>query len=276
MIESQNLPAPFLWSFALWVFAGISGAMIFAFGATTALWALDPRVIDDVPVWAKPLKFELALAIHAGTIALVVSRLSPSLQMGLFIRCVALAFLVACTIEMGWIIFQASLGQHSHFNDSSAFHRAMFSVMAFAAVVITGAAAAVAFQVWRDPDCATAPQLKTGILLGLSGGTILTFVTAFAIGGMGSPYVGGTPLLTSRVMLTGWSLTSGDLRVSHFLATHMMQAVPIAAALSIWAGIGSVARYAPQGFAALWTVWVLVEFSVALSGEPALLVSLGF
>jgi hypothetical protein len=48
---------------------------------------------------------------------------------------VALAFLLACTVEMGWIILQAALGQHSHFNDSTAFHRMMFSVMAFAAVV---------------------------------------------------------------------------------------------------------------------------------------------
>jgi len=270
MMQPQIVPARFHLSFPLWVFGGISCAMIFAFGATTALWALDPRVIDGVSVWAKPLKFELALAIHAGTIALVVSRLRPSLQAGAFMQGVAFAFLAACTIEMGWIIFQASQGQHSHFNNSTAFHRAMFSVMAFAAVIITGAAAAVAFQIWRDPDFATGSTVKTGILLGLVGGTILTLVTAFAIGGRGSPYVGDVPLLTSRMMFTGWSLTGGDLRVAHFLATHMMQAVPIAAVLAIWARIGFFATYFVLGFAALWTVWVLVEFNVALSGEPAL------
>jgi len=276
MIQPQTVYGRLRWPFALWVFGGICCAMIFAIGSTTVLWALDPRVIDGVSVWAKPLKFELALAIHAGTLGLVVARLRPSLQRGFFIRCVALAFLVACTIEMGWIALQAAQGQHSHFNDSTAFHRAMFSVMAFAAVIITGAAAAIAFQVWRDPDFATSALLKTGILLGLSGGTVLTLVTAFVIGGMGSPYVGDEPLLTSRAMLTGWSLTSGDLRVSHFLATHMMQAVPIAAALLIWVRIGFIDHYVLKGFAAFWTVWVLVEFSVALSGEPALLVSLGF
>jgi hypothetical protein len=253
----------------------MSIAMIIAFGATTALWALDARVIDGISVWAKPLKFELALAIHAGTLGLVVSRLRPSFQRGLFISCVALAFLVACTIEMGWIIYQASQGQHSHFNHSTGFHRAMFSVMAFAAVIITGAAAAIAFQVWRDPGFDTHHVLKTGILLGLSAGTALTLVTAFAIGGMGSPYVGNAPSLNSRMMLTGWSLTSGDLRVSHFLATHMMQAVPIAAVLMIWARIGSASKYALLGFAAFWTIWVMLEFGVALSGEPAFLVTLG-
>ncbi len=274
MMQQQILFVRFRWSFPLWVFGGISCAMILAFGATTALWALDPRVIDGISVWAKPLKFELALAIHAGTLALVVSRLRPALQAGPFMHGVACAFLVACTIELGWIIFQASQGQHSHFNDSAAFQRAMFSVMAFAAVIITGAAAAVAFQVWRDPDFATGSTLKSGILLGLAGGTILTLVTAFAIGGRGSPYVGDLPLLTSRMMFTGWSLTGGDLRVAHFLATHMIQAVPMAAVFAIRARSRFFAQPFVLGFAALWTVWVLVEFSIALSGKPAHLLSL--
>jgi hypothetical protein len=60
-------------SFPLCVFGGISGVMILALAATIVLWLLDPRVIDGVSVWAKPLKLKLALAIHAGTFALVVS-----------------------------------------------------------------------------------------------------------------------------------------------------------------------------------------------------------
>jgi hypothetical protein len=71
-------------------------------------------------------------------------------------------------------------------------------------------------------------------------------------------------------MFFGWSLTSGDLRVSHFLATHMMQAVPIAAALISWAGIGFFARRMVLGFAGLWAVWVLAEFGAALQARPAL------
>lgn len=270
-MQSQIVLSRFHSPFSLWIFGGISCAMILAFGATIAFWALDPRVIDGVSVWAKPLKFELALAIQAGTIALVVSRLRPSLQADPFMQGVAAVFLAACTIEMGWIIFQASQGQHSHFNDSTAFHRAMFSVMAFAAVIITGTAAAVAFQVWRDPDFATSPTVKIGILLGLIGGTVLTLVTAFAIGGRGSPYVGGVPLLTSRMMFTSWSLTGGDLRVAHFLATHMMQAVPIVALVLVRAKTEGFATYGLLLFSALWAVWTLAEFSVALSGDRALI-----
>jgi hypothetical protein len=187
---------------------------------------------------------------------------------------VAFAFLAACIIEMGWIILQAAQGQNSHFNDSTAFHRAMFSVMAFAAVIITGAAAAVALAVWRDPDVAAGAALKDGILLGLIGGTVLTLVTAFAIGGRGSPYVGDVPDLASRMMFTGWSLIGGDLRVSHFLATHMMQAVPIAALLAIRARVGPFDRYFVSAFAVLWVAWTLMEFGMALSGDRALLLAL--
>ncbi len=255
-------------------FAGMSLAMIVAFAATAALWAVDPRTIDGVSVWAKPLKFELALAVHAGTLALVASRLSAPVRTGPFLQALALAFLAASTVEMGWIVGQAARGQHSHFNDSTAVHRAMFSVMAFAAVVITGTAAALAAAVWRDRGYAAGATIRAGIVLGLTGGTVLTLVTAFAIGARGGPHVGEVPDLASRMAFTGWSLTGGDLRVAHFLATHMMQAVPVAAILLARARPGPAARYVLTGVAVLWATWTLAEFSTALAGEPALFLAL--
>ncbi len=255
------------------VYAAISITMVAAFGLTLGLWALDSRTIDGISVWAKPLKFELALAIHAGTLALIVARLDPRLRAGPVMQAVALGFLVACIIEMGWIIAQAAQGQHSHFNDSTAVHRAMFSIMAFCAVIITGAAGAVALAVWRDSGFGAPAPVKAGIVLGLLGGTLLTLITAFAIGAHGSPYLGGIPDLSARMILTGWSLSGGDLRVAHFLATHMMQAVPIAAVLAAHALPGRVQLPLVIGFATLWILWTLVEFRAALSGEAAIILT---
>lgn len=252
------------------IYAAIAITMVAAFGVTLGLWALDTRTIGGISVWAKPLKFGLALAVHAGTLALVVGRLGPRLRSGPVMQAVALAFLVACTLEMGWIIAQAAQGQHSHFNDSTAFHRAMFSVMAFCAVIITGAAGAVALAVGRDSGFRAPEPLKVGIVLGLLGGTVLTLVTAFAIGARGSPYVGGVPDLSARMAPTGWSLSSGDLRVAHFLATHMMQAVPVAALLAAYALPDRAQRPLVIGVAALWALWVLIAFRTALTGEVAL------
>jgi hypothetical protein len=111
------------------------------------VWAPDTRTIDGIPVWAKPLRFEPALAIHAGALALVAARLGWRIRAGSVMGAVTLTFPVACLIEMGWIIAQATQGQHSHFNDSTTLHRAMFSVMAFCAVIITVGAGAVALAV---------------------------------------------------------------------------------------------------------------------------------
>lgn len=252
------------------IHAAIAITMLAAFGVTLGLWALDTRSIDGVSVWAKPLKFELALAVHAGTLALIVGRLGPRLRSGPVMQAVALAFLVACTLEMGWIIAQAAQGQQSHFNDSTAFHRAMFSVMAFCAVIITGAAGAVALAVWCDGSFGAPAPVRAGVVLGLLGGTILTLITAFAIGARGSPYVGGVPDLSARMALTGWSLSSGDLRVAHFLATHMIQVVPVAALVAAYVLPDRAQRPLVIGVAGLWALWVMIAFRTALTGEVAL------
>lgn len=262
------------WCGAQMVFGGISLVMGVAIAVTIPLWALDARTIGGISVWAKPLKFEFALAIHAGTLAAVVSRLRPSLRTGAYVQGVAIAFLVACTIEMGWIIAQAAQGQQSHFNDSTALHRAMFPVMAFCAVIITGAAGAIAVAVWRDAGFGAPWPVGAGIVLGLAGGTILTLITAFTIGAHGSPYMGGVPDLTARMALTGWSLTGGDLRVAHFLATHMMQAVPFAAILAAAVLPVRVQRPVVIAVALLWAVWTLIECHVALSGQRAIILAL--
>ncbi|TVP71731.1 MAG: hypothetical protein EA339_08880 [Rhodobacteraceae bacterium] len=51
-----------------WIFAAISFAKVLAFVLTILLWAVDARAIEGGSVWAKPLKFELSLAIHAITL----------------------------------------------------------------------------------------------------------------------------------------------------------------------------------------------------------------
>jgi len=257
-------------------YAAIAITMVAAFGLTLGLWALDTRTIDGISVWSKPLKFELALAVHAGTLALVVARLGPRLRAGPAMQTVALAFLVACIIEMGWIIAQAAQGEHSHFNDNTALHRAMFSVMAFCAVIITGTAGAVALAVGRDAGFGAPAPVKAGIVLAFLGGTILTLITAFAIGAHGSPYVGGIPDLSARMSLTGWSLASGDLRVAHFLATHMMQAVPVAALFAAYALPDRAKWHLVLLVAVLWALWVLIEFRDALTGQASLILNVVF
>jgi hypothetical protein len=248
----------------------IASTMLLAFAVTLVLMVLDTRTIDGyASIWAKPLKFELSLALHAATLGLVCSLLSPPHRQGGAMLFVAVVFLAACTIEMGYIIAQAARGQHSHFNVGTLFHRLMYSVMAVAAVIIVGAAGAVGIASLADRAFSASSAVHAAIVLGFVGGTILTLITAFTIGSRMSPYVGGVLDFDARMAITGWSQSSGDLRVSHFLATHMIQIVPVFGLF--------VERFAPSrvavasvfAFAALLTMMAVLEFRTALGGKPS-------
>jgi hypothetical protein len=251
---------------------GVALVMAAAFGLTLVLLALDPRTIDGhTSVWVKPLKFELSLVLHAATLALVAGLLSPSHRQGSAMLIVAIVFTAASAVEMGYIILQGARAELSHFNVGTPFHRTMYSVMAICAVLIVGAAGAIGLAASADADFDAQPALKAAIGLGLVGGTILTLITAFAIGGRMSPYFGGVPAHDARMFLTGWSQSGGDLRVSHFLATHMIQTLPICALVVERILPGKVALASVIAFAVLWTLFTINEFNTALGGSPSII-----
>jgi hypothetical protein len=253
----------------------VAAAMTLGCVVTLLAAAFDPRTIDGhVSVWVKPLKFEASLAIHAATLALIVHRLGPDLREGSAMWLVAVLFVVACVIEMGWIIRQASIGQQSHFNLSTPVTRAMYSVMAAMAVVIIGAAGAVGLAAASDGATTMSPPVRVAVVIGCVGGTVLTLVTAFTIGSRLSPYVGGVPAHDARMILTGWSLTSGDLRVSHFLSTHMIQVLPLLALTVEGIAVSRLAILFVAASGALWALLTLFEYRVALRGEPSAIVRL--
>jgi hypothetical protein len=244
--------------------------MAAAFVITLVIMSVDPRTIDgSTSVWAKPLKFELSLALHAATLAVAMSLLSAPHRQGMVLLLVAVGFLTACLAEMGYIIVQGARGQHSHFNVATPFLQAMYTMMAIAAVVIVGAAGAIGVAFLTDTGRGASPALRWAIALGFIGGTVLTLVTAFTIGGRLSPYVGGIPAVDARMALTGWSQSSGDLRVSHFLATHMIQVLPLAGLLldRILAGRAAVA--AVLACAVVWALLTLGEYRTAMNGQPS-------
>jgi hypothetical protein len=250
-------------------------AMLAAGAITLILMIADTRTLDGhTSVWTKPLKFELSLALHASTIALVCGLFSPSTKNSVPVLLIALLFLAACIVEMSYIIIQGGLGQQSHFNVATPFHRFMYSVMAFAAVIIVGAAGAIGLLAMSDSNFSASPPLKSAIILGFVGGTVLTLITAFTIGGRMSPFVGGIPDFGSRMVLTGWSKTGGDLRVSHFLATHMIQALPLAALVIDRVLAGRGALLAVFAFSGLWALLTMSEYRTALAGNSSILTSL--
>ncbi len=258
-VQSKLTAEGLLW----WLVVLMGGAFV----ATLVAHALDSRTIDGVQnVWSKPLKFELSLALHAATLALAISLLSPEARADRLIMLAAIACCAATVFELGYIAIQAARQEASHFNVGTPVTRLLYGMMAFGAVVLVGAAAVVGVVMLFDNGSRIPPALRLGIAAGFVGGAILTLITAFTIGARLSPFVGAPPGF-NRLPITGWSLAGGDLRISHFLATHMMQAVPLAALILGRAASPAFAISGTFLFAAIWSGWIIFEFRTALNGE---------
>ena len=76
---------------------------------------------------------------------------------------------------------------------------------------------------------------------------------------------------------TGWSLVAGDLRVAHFLATHMIQVLPLVGLAVSQVTPGRIGVTVVIVVAMMWGAFTLYEYERALSGNPSqLAISSGF
>lgn len=250
-----------------WFWAATAGFGL-AFILTTLLLALDRRRIAGEPVWLKPLKFALSLFIHFQTLALLTGGLSIELRQRGFLTATAIAACVAAAFEILYIGFRAARQERSHFNVGTPVARLMYALMALGAVVLTLAAGILGAYIFLDPGFAGGAGLRWGSVLGLSLGTLMTFITAFAMGGALSHHVGQEAAGAPKMPVTGWSLTVGDRRPAHFVATHVMQVLPVAGlifdqALPPPLATALVALLA--GLSVLLTIWL---FRQASQGRP--------
>ena len=219
-----------------------------------AAYGLDERMFQGDNVWLKPLKFHLALTVYTGTLTLFAMLLPEGrftsrrwrLYLGLVIACIL--------AELVWIGAAAALGTASHFNQTGVWGP-LYGLMGLAAVILTSLTLAMAPAFWRRRD----QPLMLAIALGLALTFVLTVPIALSMAS-GTGHHVGTPVTGARVPLMGWSTEVGDLRLPHFLATHAMQAVPLAGLTGSRAAVWATAA----GFTAL-TLWC---FARALMGLP--------
>ncbi|WP_118136021.1 hypothetical protein [Oceanicella sp. SM1341] len=247
-----------------------AGAVLMLVLAALALAAMaaDPRLIDGVSVWSKPLKFALALAVHLATLGWVAGLLPEATRRALVFRLAVPVVLFCAAGEMAYIILQAARQEPSHFFVSDPFHAAMYQAMGVGAVTITLAALLPVPALLR-PGKVLGPGLRRGLVLGLAGGAVLTLLVAGWLGAQGGHFVGTPAPGSATVPLFGWSLGAGDLRPAHFLALHAMQGLPlIGAVLDRLAPRRARAGVTLAGVA--WAALTLAVFARALAGLPLL------
>lgn len=190
-----------------WVFAAI-------------MWCVDDRVIRDVNVWVKPMKFMAATALFALTNAAILMRLPQSVRVQTGLRAMVTVLVITSLFEVAYITLQGALGHGSHYNVSSPLMALMFGLMALAAVGLTATQGYLAWVIHRHGLTWGSPVWVRSVVWGLALTFGLATLSGFVLGGLQPPAGQGLPIL-------GWHLSGGDARPAHFLGVHAHQLIPL-------------------------------------------------
>ncbi|NQZ88444.1 MAG: hypothetical protein HRT54_12805 [Colwellia sp.] len=185
----------------------------------------DDRVLNNYPIWAKPIKFSIALAMHFLTLTILAQQLKLNRRTGLLLTFFVYMSVISMIFEQGYITIQAARGHHSHFNLDTPFEALMFNFMGIGAVNLILVSFVLGILIWKYGK-KDSTGLRLGSILGLTLGSLLTLIYAMTMGNSPSHLV-GEAINNSKVPILGWSREVGDLRIPHFIATHMMQVLPL-------------------------------------------------
>ncbi len=210
------------------VLAGAGILLLLLALPTLAAMSLDTRLFQGENVWIKPLKFELALALHLLSLAWFARYLPEGFTARRGHRFYVGVVVFAVFAEIAWIGGAAMYGTASHFNFGDPAMAAIYGLMGVFAVTLTSPAIVYGVAILRRPD-KTNFEFASGIALCLT--FVLTVTVAGYLSNAGSHLVGTPGPADARLWLLGWSREVGDIRVAHFLATHAMQILPIGAAI---------------------------------------------
>lgn len=216
-------------------------AMVALAGASVVGLLVDDRIMVGQPIWAKPLKFALSIAIYAVTLSWLIGLTGGRLRrVAWWAGTISVAALV---VEMIVIVGAVVAGTTSHFNVSTPLATAMWSVMATSIVVVWVATLVVAFALFRAPlgDAARALAIRAGAILALGGmalAFLMTSPTAAQLAdfrGIAGAHTVGVADGGPGIPVLGWSTVAGDLRIPHFVGMHALQALILFVIALEWA-----------------------------------------
>jgi hypothetical protein len=201
--------------------------LIASFVVFSPAMMFDQRLLDSAQVWVKPQKFNVSLALHFLTLAVLAQLVPRGIRNGPPLMIFSYLAAGALILEYVYITIQAGRARRSHFNLETAFESLMYAAMGIAAVLLIAVALVLAIQIWRTGD-RSRQGLWLGSIVGLSLGFVTTLVVAGYLSSAGR-YVGASLEGGGAIVpFFGWSREYGDLRPAHFVSLHLMQTVPLA------------------------------------------------
>ena len=216
-----------LWINMQWNSLTVASKFLMSYGVLMAValiltfvWSLnDARVLRDVGVWVKPMKFMSATALFAVTTVWVLKVANSHVDHEQIFTLIVVLLVSTSLFEVVYITYQASQASASHYNVEDAFHALMFGIMGIAAVGLTASQAWLAWEIWKEQQNSSMPVETLGVIIGLVLTFVLSTVSGFMLGGNQPPSGQGIPLV-------GWHLHK-DIRPAHFLGVHAQQFVPL-------------------------------------------------
>ena len=217
-----------------WLAAGMAALAL----VTAGLAVVDQRTLVGAPLWFKPMKFSLSIALFALALAWMLGQLRERAM-----RRTGWAIAAGLALEMVIIVGQAARGEKSHFNMDGGLGSILFSIMGATITVVWFLTLAVALRFLRESgrDRAMALAIQLGLLVSLVGMAV-GFLLA-----RGGGHAVGVPDGGPGLFFVGWSTTGGDLRISHFVGLHALQVLPLLAALLAHRSVVEAMR--------TWIVW---------------------
>ena len=205
------------------------GALLLSvfFALSVVLSAFDQRLLADEALWAKPAKFAISIVIHFITLAILASLLSPAKRNGVGWKAMSYGVVAAGILEAMYIYLQAARGRESHFNISTPVESAMYSLMGLGAVMLVLGSFYLGYLLFKEYQLARDQPLLLASALGLTMGSVLTLIVAGYMSSQITNEITNSTYEALRVPVLGWYLDGQDIRIPHFLATHIMQLLPL-------------------------------------------------
>ncbi|MEM7662554.1 MAG: hypothetical protein AAF292_09920 [Pseudomonadota bacterium] len=214
------------WQMAIVLLAGIPVVLL-------AL-AIDPRLHNDVSIWIKPLKFQISMALHLITLAVLVRMFSEKTRRSSWITALAVSSSFAALVEITLIGGQAARGVGSHFNTDAPMDNIIYAIMGVGSLILILPALIIGIRFLASKST---DRMPSTMKLAAGSGLLLSFVFTLTVAGymsmQGGHWVEAPTTDANGLPVVGWTRQGGDLRVAHFFATHIMQVVPIAGWLAV-------------------------------------------